>query len=82
MNGPRCVLIRHGETAWSLNGRHTGRTDLALLPQGIEQARSLGARLAEYDFAAVLTSPLLRARETCDLAGLGEQAVEIGRAHV
>jgi probable phosphoglycerate mutase len=74
MNGHRCVLIRHGETAWSLSGRHTGRTDLPLLPQGVQQVEALRPRLAAYDFAAVLTSPLLRARETCELAGLDSGA--------
>jgi probable phosphoglycerate mutase len=75
MARPRCVLIRHGETEWSRDGRHTGRTDLPLLPAGEAQARALGPKLAGYRFALVLTSPLLRARETCALAGLGEGAV-------
>jgi len=71
----RCVLIRHGETEWSLTGRHTGRTDLPLLPEGEAQARALAPTMAAYQFAAVLCSPLLRARATCALAGLGEGAV-------
>ena len=71
----RCVLIRHGETEWSLTGRHTGRTDLPLLPEGEEQVRGLRPTMAAYDFAAVLTSPLRRARDTCELAGLGEGAL-------
>jgi broad specificity phosphatase PhoE len=71
----RCVLVRHGETAWSQNGRHTGHTDLPLLPEGEAQARALAPMLAGYDFTLVLTSPLLRARETCALAGLGDRAV-------
>jgi probable phosphoglycerate mutase len=75
---PRCVLIRHGETEWSLDGRHTGRTDLPLLPEGVEQARALRPVLAAQSFAAVLTSPLLRARETAELAGLGPGAVVDG----
>jgi probable phosphoglycerate mutase len=75
MNGHRCVLIRHGETEWSRDGRHTGSTDLPLLPEGEAQARALRPRLAPYRFAAVLCSPLLRARETCELAGLGDGAV-------
>ena len=71
----RCLLIRHGETEWSRNGRHTGRTDLPLLPEGEEQARALQPKLADYRLTAVFTSPLLRARETCALAGLGPLAV-------
>ena len=74
-SGPRCLLIRHGETEWSLNGRHTGRTDLPLLPEGEAQARALRPKLAGYQLEAVLTSPLLRARQTCAVAGLGELAV-------
>lgn len=75
MNGQRIVVVRHGETEWSRSGRHTGRTDLPLLPEGEEQARELGPRLAGFSFATVLTSPLTRARETCRLAGLGSRAV-------
>ena len=70
-----CVLVRHGETEWSLDGRHTGRTDLPLLPEGVDQARALRPVLSVRPFAAVLTSPLLRARETAELAGLGLGAV-------
>jgi broad specificity phosphatase PhoE len=73
----RCVLIRHGETEWSRAGRHTGRTDLPLLPAGQEQARALGPVLADFPFAAVLTSPLLRARQTSELAGLATLATEV-----
>ncbi len=69
------MVIRHGETEWSRSGRHTGRTDLALLPEGEEQARTLRNSLADYRFATVLTSPLVRARETCRLAGLGKDAI-------
>jgi broad specificity phosphatase PhoE len=76
MTGPRCVLIRHGETEWSRSGRHTGRTDLPLLPEGEVQARALGPKLTGYRFAAVLTSPLLRARETCALAGIGPGVID------
>lgn len=71
---PELWLVRHGETAWSVTGQHTGRTDVPLTPQGVLQARMLGRRLATRDFARVLTSPLSRARETCRLAGLGEAA--------
>lgn len=62
-------LVRHGETEWSRDGRHTSTTDLRLLPEGEEVARGLAARLAGEDFALVLTSPRLRARRTAVLAG-------------
>ena len=68
------VLVRHGETEWSLSGQHTSRTDLPLLPVGRERASALGPRLEGWDFSLVLTSPLRRARETCELAGFGERA--------
>lgn len=66
----RLHLIRHGETEWSLSGRHTGRTDIPLTPRGEVAARKLGQRLRDIAFARVLSSPLLRARRTCELAGL------------
>jgi probable phosphoglycerate mutase len=69
------VLVRHGETEWSRSGQHTSRTDLPLLEAGRERARALGRELAARSFALVLTSPLMRARETCELAGLGSVAV-------
>ncbi len=67
-------LIRHGETAWSRSGQHTGRTDLALTERGEAQALALAQLLREVQFSAVLVSPRLRARRTCELAGLGSQA--------
>ncbi len=66
----RLYLIRHGETEWSLSGRHTGRTDLPLTPNGEDEARELGKHLLDIPFAHVLTSPLERALQTCKLAGL------------
>jgi len=68
------VLVRHGETEWSLSGQHTSRTDLPLLPVGRERAAALGPRLKEWDFSLVLCSPLRRARETCELAGFSDRA--------
>src|SRR5260370_18550135 len=67
-------LIRHGETEWSLSGAHTGLTDIPLTPAGEEKARTIHEKLAGAHFAMVLTSPLLRARRTCELAGFGDQA--------
>lgn len=67
-------LIRHGETAWSASGAHTGSTDLPLTPRGELKARALKEKLAVHSFALVLTSPMQRARRTCELAGLGAQA--------
>jgi broad specificity phosphatase PhoE len=63
-------LLRHGATEWSKNGRHTGRTDIPLLPEGEEQAKALSVTLSHKSFAKVLVSPALRARRTCELAGL------------
>jgi broad specificity phosphatase PhoE len=68
---PLVYLARHGETAWSLSGQHTGRTDLPLTERGERQARALGERLRGANFAAVLTSPSQRARRTAELAGFG-----------
>lgn len=67
-------LIRHGETAWSLSGQHTGRTDIALTERGHSQAQLLAPLLAAQPFEHVLTSPMSRAIETCREAGLGERA--------
>lgn len=74
VGGPHVVLVRHGETEWSALGRHTGRTDIELTPTGRRHAELLGRRLSSERFSLVLTSPLVRAAETCALAGLGDQA--------
>lgn len=67
-------LLRHGETQWSRSGQHTGRTDLPLTEAGRAAARGLRPALSGQDFALVLCSPLLRARQTCELAGLIDRA--------
>src|SRR5262245_49573485 len=71
---PVIYLARHGETAWSLIGRHTGRTDLPLTQHGERNARRLGERLKNLAFAKVYTSPLQRAARTCELAGFKASA--------
>jgi broad specificity phosphatase PhoE len=68
---PVVYLARHGETAWSLTGQHTGLTDLPLTERGEQNARRLGERLRGLTFAKVFTSPLTRASRTCELAGFG-----------
>jgi broad specificity phosphatase PhoE len=75
LNGHQVIyLARHGETAWSLSGQHTGLTDLPLTKRGECNARRLGERLAGLDFARVFTSPLQRASRTCELAGFASRA--------
>ncbi len=71
---PTVYLARHGETEWSLAGRHTGRTDLPLTARGEQGARALGDKLRGMSFARVFTSPLQRAARTCALAGFGDVA--------
>src|SRR5271157_1537679 len=71
---PVLYVARHGETAWSLSGQHTGLTDLPLTPNGERNARRLGERLKGMTFARVFTSPLKRAARTCELAGFGAVA--------
>ncbi|MFJ3661138.1 histidine phosphatase family protein [Streptomyces sp. NPDC090119] len=76
---PRILLARHGQTAWSLSGKHTGRTDVPLLEEGRRGAKLLGERLrqtppAGFADVEVRTSPLVRAHETCELAGFGDRA--------
>ncbi|MFJ2741752.1 histidine phosphatase family protein [Streptomyces sp. NPDC087440] len=76
---PRILLARHGQTEWSLSGRHTGRTDIPLLDEGRHGAKVLGERLHRAPWhglpdVEVRTSPLLRARETCEIAGFGDRA--------
>ncbi len=72
----RLILVRHGETEWSKNGRHTSVTDLPLTPEGERIATSLRERLAGETFDLVLTSPRQRARRTAELAGFGDAVVD------
>ena len=78
MTLPAVYLARHGETAWSLTGQHTGLTDLPLTDRGEQNARRLGERLIGLSFVKVFTSPLQRAARTCELAGFGA-AAEVDR---
>jgi probable phosphoglycerate mutase len=70
MSTLRIHLIRHGETEWSLSGRHTGTTDIPLTPSGEDEARKLGYRFRDIEFNHVFSSPRLRATRTCELVGL------------
>ena len=74
MPSQRVFLVRHGETEWSKTGQHTGRTDLPLTESGERNAQRLRDRLSGLRFAKVFTSPLRRARRTCELAGFGSVA--------
>ena len=71
---PIIYLARHGDTAWSVTGQHTGLTHLPLTERGEQVARHLGKRLQGLTFAKVFTSPLRRVRRTCELAGFGDVA--------
>ena len=70
---PKLHLVRHGETAWTISGQHTGRTDIALTERGEDEARTLAIRLLGIHVSKVLTSPLQRARRTAELAGFGKE---------
>ncbi|MFN0017780.1 MAG: histidine phosphatase family protein [Pirellulaceae bacterium] len=72
---PKLFLARHGDTEWTDARRHTGRTDVPLNQEGQEHAREMGQRLRRFSFVRVLTSPLIRASQTCALAGFGATAV-------
>jgi probable phosphoglycerate mutase len=81
MTGGELWLVRHGETEWSASGRHTGLTDIDLTDDGRRHALALRSRLAGHDFARVLTSPALRARVTCELAGYADRAEVVEDLH-
>ncbi len=73
-SGPQIVLVRHGETEWSKNGKHTSFSDIPLTLEGERQAASLKKELGDWDFKLVLCSPRMRAKRTCELAGLLDRA--------
>ncbi len=73
-SGPQIVLVRHGETEWSKNGKHTSFSDIPLTLEGERQASMLKFELSNWDFQLVLTSPRKRALRTCELAGYGDRA--------
>ncbi|MFZ0436098.1 MAG: histidine phosphatase family protein [Chthoniobacterales bacterium] len=73
-SGPQIVLVRHGETEWSKNGKHTSYSDIPLTLEGERQASSLKKELSDWDFKLVLCSPRTRAKRTCELAGLLDHA--------
>lgn len=72
---PIVYLARHGETAWTISGQHTGLSDIPLTERGERNARELGTRLRPLSFGQVFTSPLQRASKTCELAGYGDVAI-------
>ena len=73
---PRVILVRHGQTEWSLSGQHTGHTDLPLTPTGEAEAATLANRIGRTDFAGVFTSPSQRARRTASIAGFEHAVVD------
>ena len=73
-SGPQIVLVRHGETEWSKNGKHTSYSDIPLTLEGERQASSLKSELSDWDFKLVLCSPRKRAQRTCELAGFLDRA--------
>jgi len=77
----KIYLLRHGQTEWTISGRHTGITEVPLTPHGEEEARAMGQRLRGVIFQRVLTSPRLRARRTCELAGWGAAAEVVEDLH-
>ena len=73
-SGPQIILVRHGETDWSKNGRHTSYSDIPLTLEGERQASSLKKELSDWDFKLVMCSPRARAKRTCELAGFLDRA--------